>query len=70
MNHFWAFEPGALDIHSQSPAILVVAGARRFRAPPPYSAERIPSLRSLGPKVRKSESPKVRKSSVYFRAGI
>ena len=32
MNHLGCFKRGALDAHSQSPAILVVAGARRFRA--------------------------------------
>ena len=63
MNHLGSFEPGALDIHSQSPAILGVAGARRFRALPSLSAERIPSLRPIGPQVRKSASPQVRKSA-------
>jgi hypothetical protein len=73
MNHLGSFEPGTRDAHSQSPAILVVAGARRFRALPSLSAElnslpsnhwsEIPKVRkSESPKVRKSESPKVRKS--------
>ncbi len=44
MNHLGAFELGTLDIHSQSPAILVVAGARRFRAPPNCSKE-LPQFR-------------------------
>ena len=39
MNHLGSFAPGALDIHSQSRAILWVAGARRFRAPPNFSEE-------------------------------
>ena len=58
MNHLGSFKPGTLDTHSQSPAILVVAGARRFRALPSLSAE----LHTLARLVRKSESPKVRKS--------
>ncbi len=65
MNHLGSFEPGALDTPSQSPAILVVAGARRFRAPPPLSAERprIPSNHwSASPQVRKSVSLQVCKS--------
>ena len=60
MNHLGSFEPGALDTPSQSPAILVVAGARRFRASPLCSAERItlPLLHwSESPQVRKSASP-------------
>ncbi len=57
MNHWGGVEPGALDTHSQSPAILVVAGARRFRALPSYSAEL-----NLLPSPNWSESPKVRKS--------
>ncbi len=61
MNHLRAFEPGTPDAQSQSPAILWVAGARRFRALPSSSAERT-TLRPIGPPVRKSESPKVRKS--------
>ena len=43
----------------------MVAGARRFRAPPRYSAElnSLPSNHwSESPKVRKSENPKIRKS--------
>ena len=47
MNHLGPFELGTLDTHSQSPAILVVAGARRFRAPPPLSVERISVVESL-----------------------
>ncbi len=39
MNHWGGVEPGALDTPSQSPAILWVAGARRFRALPTLSAE-------------------------------
>ena len=66
MNHLGSFEPGTHDTPSQSPAILVVAGARRFRAPPPLSAERprFPSNHwSTSPQVRQSESPKVRQSA-------
>ncbi len=62
MNHLGCFEPGTRDTPSQSPAILVVAGARRFRALPHYSEERTTYCRTIRPKVRKSESPKVRKS--------
>ncbi len=40
MNHLGCFEAGTRDTLSQSPAILVVAGARRFRALPSLSAER------------------------------
>ena len=40
MNRLGCFEPGTLDAPSQSPAILVVAGARRFRALPSDSEER------------------------------
>ncbi len=59
MNHWGVAEPGALDIHSQSPAILWVAGARRFLALASSSAERSRTRRPID---RKSESPKVRKS--------
>ena len=63
MNHLGSFEPGTPDAPSQSPAILWVAGARRFRASPSLSAERISHRRSIFPKVRKSASPQVRKSA-------
>ncbi len=62
MNHFGSFEPGTRDTPSQSPAILVVAGARRFRALPTLSAElnSLPSNHwSASPPGRKSASPKV-----------
>ena len=74
MNHLGSFEPGTRDTPSQSPAILWVAGARRFRAQPPLSAElnslpsnhwsESPQVRqSASPQVRKSDSPQVRKSA-------
>ena len=59
MNHLGCFEPGTHDTPSQSPAILVVAGARRFRAMPSLSAE----LNSL-PSNLWSASPQVRKSAL------
>ena len=62
MNHLGCFEAGTRDTPSQSPAILWVAGARRFRALPSLSEERPSYRRAIRPKVRKSESPKVRKS--------
>ena len=66
MNHFGSFEPGTRDTPSQSPAILVVAGARRFRALPTLSAElnSLPSNHwSASPPGRKSARPKVRQSA-------
>ena len=59
MNHLGPFEPGTRDAQSQSPAILVVAGARRFRAQPPYSAELNPLPSNHWP-----ASPQVRKSDL------
>ena len=65
MNHLGSFEPGTPDAPSQSPAILWVAGARRFRALPSLSAERSTFFRPIAfaPLVRKSASPQVRKSA-------
>ncbi len=66
MNHLESFELGALDTPSQSPAILVVAGALRFAclAFILCRTHSIPSLHwSESPKVRKSASPQVRKSA-------
>ena len=60
MNHLGPFEPGTRDAQSQSPAILVVAGARRFRASPSLFAERTAYRRTIGLQVRKSASPQVR----------
>ena len=65
MNHLGCFEPGTPDAPSQSPAILVVAGARRFRALPSLSAE----LNSL-PSNHWSESPEVRKSGSPEVSGL
>jgi hypothetical protein len=62
MNYLGSFEAGTRDAHSQSPAILVVAGARRFRAFPTLSAERTYYPRPIGPSVRQSGSPAVRQS--------
>ncbi len=63
MNHLGSFEPGTPDAPSQSPAILVVAGARRFRALPSLSAERTSCRRTIGPPVRQSASLQVCKSA-------
>ena len=51
MNHLGSVEPGALDTPSQSPAILVVAGARRFCALLWCSEERTSDRRDFRLKV-------------------
>ncbi len=63
MNHLGSFELGTPDAPSQSPAILWVAGALRFRALPNCSEERSSYCRAIRPQVRKSASPEVRQSA-------